>query len=259
MRIEVSEDPFGAFHCSDDPTYAMMSALILRGHTYPDMNEYVRDVRVVVDVGANVGAASRFFATRYQNATVYALEPAVEPFRMLLENTKPCPNVRCFRIGLFGRDVEVPLFHGAHDSSTASIVSSTLTTDYQELVRLRAAKDWVDEQGFHEIDVLKLDTEGCEVPILESLAGILPNVRVVHVEYHSEGDRRQIDDLLEHTHVLASGQVLHPHRGEFTYLHRDLMTGDSDYRITFRDLDTHVLGPSTVESADGWDSCSSVS
>ena len=75
-------------------------------------------------------------------------------------------------------------------------------------------------KGVESVDILKVDTEGCEMPILRSLAGLLPRVGVVYVEYHDDDARLDIDRLLGATHLLCQGRVLAPHRGEFCYVAR---------------------------------------
>ena len=103
---------------------------------------------------------------------------------------------------------------------TNSVHCSPENTSAAVEVQLRAAGAALAERGVEAVDILKLDTEGCEVPILRSLAGLLPSLGVVFVEYHDEEDRREIDRLLGGTHVLCQGRVLAPHRGEFCYLAR---------------------------------------
>ena len=46
---------------------------------------------------------------------------------------------------------------------------------------------------------------------------------MLYVEYHSERDRRMIDEMLAETHVLWRGQVTFAYRGEFCYLKRELV------------------------------------
>jgi hypothetical protein len=53
-----------------------------------------------------------------------------------------------------------------------------------------------DELGLDEVDVLKIDTEGAEVGILQALGPRLARVRVAMLEYHTPEDRRRIDTLL---------------------------------------------------------------
>ena len=73
------------------------------------------------------------------------------------------------------------------------------------------------------IDILKLDTEGCEVPILGSMLDVVAaTTKVVFLEYHSDEDRRRLDAMLEPSHQLVYGQN-HFETGELTYFARDLV------------------------------------
>ena len=47
------------------------------------------------------------------------------------------------------------------------------------------------------------------------------------MEYHSERDRRTIDEMLAKTHVLWRGHVNFAFRGEFCYLKRELLPDES--------------------------------
>ena len=203
--------------CFDNALSEMVATDILAGRTYPKIDAAV-EVRTVLDVGANVGAAAVWFSVVYPDATVHALEPAREPFALLARNTADRPRVVAHQLGLFSADRSVPLHHGALDTVTASVGVSRLTRADAETVQLRAVADWLREQAIDRVDVLKLDTEGCEVPILEGMRGRLASVQVLHVEFHREADRKAIDRLVGDTHLLVYGHIHHAHRGELTYV-----------------------------------------
>jgi hypothetical protein len=76
--------------------------------------------------------------------------------------------------------------------------------------------------GLSYIDILKIDTEGCEVEILSSLQPYLPYVGIVMIEYHSEKDRRRIDDRLE-THILFDANICKPRLGIIKYINTRLI------------------------------------
>ena len=95
---------------------------------------------------------------------------------------------------------------GDDDCVQATIGKSAHAQESNEIVSLRSIAGWLDEAGIDVIDVLKVDTEGCELPILQNIKDRLPAIRLIHLEYHSESDRREIDRLLEGTHALADGQ-----------------------------------------------------
>jgi hypothetical protein len=56
------------------------------------------------------------------------------------------------------------------------------------------------------------------LPILRSLSRWLPGIGALFVEYHDEHDRREIDRMLEGTHLLYQARVTVPHRGELCYV-----------------------------------------
>jgi hypothetical protein len=58
------------------------------------------------------------------------------------------------------------------------------------------ASTMLERFGLRTIDILKIDTEGSEVPIINSLSLRLNDIGIVMLEYHSEIDRRKIDHLL---------------------------------------------------------------
>jgi FkbM family methyltransferase len=205
--------------CFATPLSRSLFAAIVGGKTYPRV-PFVRDVRTILDVGANVGAASVYFALCYPDAAIHALEPAREPFALLAHNAGHFPNVRVHNVGLFREDRRAPLFLGETDSVTASVGASEFNGAEAETIDLRGADAWLAEQRIDAVDVLKLDTEGCEVAILEAMGAALAATKVIYVEYHSEEDRLRIDALLHPSHILVAGQVIHLHRGEFTYVAR---------------------------------------
>jgi FkbM family methyltransferase len=200
---------------------------IFAGITYPNV-PFVNGVKTILDIGANVGAASVYFAMTYPAAQVYAFEPGSDALSLLQGNVEPLRNVSVFPFGLYSSSKTLSLFHGKNDSVESSVWSTTRTDCRSEQIRLVNASQFLSEHGIESIDILKIDTEGCEVPILESLGGYLPGVKVLYVEYHSERDRRMIDAMLAETHVLWRGHVRFAYRGEFCYLKRELVPGESE-------------------------------
>ncbi len=216
--------PFNLF--KTDVSFQVANS-IFAGATYPTIS-YVSDVKTIVDIGANVGAASVYFAIAYPDAKVYAFEPGSAPLSLLQQNVEPLPNVTVFPFGLHSREQRLSLFQGKNDSVESSLCSTLRTGSESEEIRLVCAPDFLAAQGLNRIDILKIDTEGCEVPILRSLNAYLPEVKALYVEYHSERDRRMIDEMLAGTHVLWRGHVTFAYRGEFCYLKRELVPDESE-------------------------------
>jgi FkbM family methyltransferase len=215
------------FHLFNNEVCIRISEEILAGKTYPEV-PFVSGINTILDIGANIGAASVWLATTYPKAAVYALEPGSKQFGLLKQNAGTLANIRAFPFGLFSKGKTVPLYKGRKDSVESSVFSTGRTSEESETIELQAAQDFLKEQAIEQIDILKLDTEGCEVPILRSLQEQLPAVKLIYVEYHSDRDRRLIDALLAESHVLWRAHSALVHRGEFCYLRRDLLPPESE-------------------------------
>lgn len=220
MTTSVDDGGLVGFECAPGFVSRWVCEAILCGQTYPHL-AFVPDVRVVFDVGANCGATTVFFARHHPDAVVHSFEPARGSVALLRRNTSALPNVEVHPIGLHSEDMEVPLYFGAGDAGMASILQRDVNVERSEPVQIRAAGPWALEHDIERIDILKVDVEGCEVPVLRSLEGLLPTVKVLYVEYDSRADRRAIEDLLADTHELFLG-VVFLDQGECVYIRRDL-------------------------------------
>ena len=193
---------------------------IVSGEEYPVLPTLRPDF--VIDLGANVGAAALYFGTLYPDAQIASFEPSPSNYRYLVENVGHFPHIKTFNIGLLDEVRESHLFLGENHCLQHSIVPSNNVGEKFEVVNLQRAlfvlQDIVRGRG-----VLKLDTEGCEVPILRDISGLLSFVDVVYVEYHSERDRREIDHLLCEAFSLWRAKAEACHRGNFVYLSKQLL------------------------------------
>lgn len=215
--------PFWLF---SNPLSQHITRDILTGKTYPQIMKNTGRVRTIVDIGANIGAASVYFAGLYPQARMLAFEPAPDCFALLLQNTAGLTGIEAERMALFDHDGQAPLLTGAQDSVTNSFGASVETSQETREVPLREAATVMRAKGVEHIDILKIDTEGCEVPILRSLQDWLPRIATLYVEFHSAEDRLTLDALLTPSHILCIAKIPMPHRGELVYLRRDLVVTD---------------------------------
>jgi FkbM family methyltransferase len=140
-------------------------------------------VRTVVDCGANVGLASLYFAGRYPEARVFAIEPHPDNFDLLRRNVASQPRivpVRACVCAEEGRSVFIGTDRPAwgnrinYDGSGARTRGLSLNS----LCR---------EHGLTTIDLLKIDIEGAERELFSS-PGFLDRTRFVIIELHDDYD-----------------------------------------------------------------------
>src|SRR6185437_1322157 len=174
--------PGGAlpFQIFDNPACKDMMQSILSGSAYPPV-KFIANVATIVDIGANIGAASVYFASNFPQARIFSFEPAPQTYQLLSRNLATFKNIRTFDFGLFDRDCQLPLFLSRVDSVTNSVGASFLNTNKSVMIRLRSAADVLREHDVNKIDILKVDTEGCEVAILRSLTHLLGRIQVIYL------------------------------------------------------------------------------
>jgi len=192
----------------------------LQGNVYPAI-PFVSNAASVLDIGANIGASAVTFASRYPNARVVAVEPSRRPFILLRSNTSAYRTIESYNVGLFSTTMKRSLFLGGVDSVTNSVIRSALTSTVDEEIQLVAADAFAAQIGMTRPDIIKIDTEGCELPIISAMAQSFGAAKIVYLEYHSEDDRLAIDKILARTHILFSGKIPFPHRGELVYVRND--------------------------------------
>lgn len=193
---------------------------IFEGRTYPPIPD-VGTVATIVDIGANVGAASIMLAAQHPHAAVHAYEPGPGARALLVRNAATFPQIRVHPFGLGNGNRQHRLYRSRWDPMSASVLQSAENTDEFDLIEIRQAGPALEAACVSSVDILKIDTEGCELPILRELAQVVPEVKILYLEYHSDADRREIDRLLTPTHVLAFASVAHPHRGDVCYVQRN--------------------------------------
>jgi hypothetical protein len=131
--------------------------------------------------------------------------------------------VKTFCFGAHDREATAVLHQGKDGNVASSLVANPFTGSGQEMITLRRLSTFLAEQKVGQISILKLDTEGVEVPILRDLGGMLEQIEVILLEYHAEADRREIDGMLAQGFTLFSTVSQHPHRGASCYVANEIL------------------------------------
>jgi FkbM family methyltransferase len=193
---------------------------ILTGQDYPRLPVPPGyKIQTIVDVGANIGAAALWFLAAAPEARLVCFEPAQENFECLCYNLQAFPRAECYCYGLFSCERTATLHLGTNQCMQHSIAASPETGNAVEIIDLKRASTELDRLGIDRVSILKVDTEGCEVPILRDLgAKRLSQVDGLYLEWHSDADRRRVDGILGDAFLLAHAAAHSPHRGNAAYL-----------------------------------------
>jgi FkbM family methyltransferase len=136
----------------------------------------------VVDLGANIGAASVYFATRWPAARILALEPDPETFERLARNTEAFPTITAERLAVAGSAGELRIRPSAWGDS---LTSTTLGGAGEGRAVGAVTLDGLVERCGGRIDLLKFDVEGMELEML-SAARRLDDIGTLVGELHEK-------------------------------------------------------------------------
>jgi FkbM family methyltransferase len=182
--------------------------------------------KVVVDAGANIGLTSVFYANRYPQATIIAIEPEPSNFEMLRENTASYPNIVALRAALWNKDCDLDIVDpgdGLWDfwGFRTRTPETSGTPSKRGLVRGLTLDRLMKDNGIDYIDLLKLDIEGAEKEVFESPAGWIDRVGALAVELHD-----RFKDGCSDSVFAATADFEHRwKRGETTFIIRRLSAG----------------------------------
>jgi FkbM family methyltransferase len=177
---------------------------------------------VILDVGANVGLFAIYMRIIKNNSTIHCFEPAPHTFNLLQRNLYNMKDVFTYPIGLGGQDMMAPLMLHPHNAGENSIKIHPETVAGSIEVQIRNATAVLDRIGLAYTDILKIDTEGCEIDILQNLKDRLGYVGIILLEYHCEADRRMID-LLLHDFTLFGANTINMNAGILKYINNRLI------------------------------------
>jgi FkbM family methyltransferase len=160
---------------------------------------------LIVDIGANVGYFNVMLFSKIKDATVYAYEPIPKNFELFKTNISLNPglekNIHLFNKAVTGTpcdNVELFMEHSTDNSVIASIYSDfDQQNKYSTKVPAISLQEIINGNGFSRVDLLKVDCEGSEYPIIyETPAAIWSKVNRVAIEVHNlDNDTRNADYL----------------------------------------------------------------
>ncbi len=155
------------------------------------------EVKLVLDIGANVGATALYFSRLFPNAAIHAFEPAPDNFAVLSMNVANSKRIRAHNFALGATDATLELFASDNPINFGGYSLHAAGSDTSKKIRIpvRAVSAVLKELSIDKADVIKVDTEGAEWDILTAFPeNILRGASYITGELHGNKDFA----LLEH-------------------------------------------------------------
>jgi FkbM family methyltransferase len=176
----------------------------------------------IIDAGANVGLASVFFAEKFPNAKILAIEPVESNFNQLCKNVKDYPNVTCIKKALWTTTGTIQLFDPGMGEWSVRADPETKPGD-APLPQIGSAEcvtvsELMSQYGLTRIDLLKVDIEGAEKEVFAASSDWIDKVDAIAIELHDRFKRG-----CSQAFYTATASFPHEvHKGELVFLFREL-------------------------------------
>lgn len=154
---------------------------------------------VVMDVGAHIGAASILAAKR--GAQVFAFEPGSDSYQLLLANIKANKlDIIPRHVGVGEPGIKKLYLDSYNTGQNSEFLMYPELRDFDfEYMHMISMHEAIPEIG---VDFLKLDCEGCEDAVINSLNVSIPHM---YIEFHSGSRAALVEKLSENWRVEHTG------------------------------------------------------
>ncbi len=145
-----------------------------------------RNSPLIIDCGSNIGLSIIYFKTLFPESRIIGFEPDTEIFKVLERNVKSFGfgNVELHNAAVWKKE-EILKFRSEGGFSGRIVVNNDIPTYEVKAVQLNPFL------GPHEVDFLKLDIEGAEIDVIQSIEENLSQINNIFIEYHSPKDTSQ--------------------------------------------------------------------
>lgn len=143
--------------------------------------------KYIIDCGANVGMASIYFASKYPQATIIAIEPEISNFRVLTENCKNYKNIYLLQKAVWhtSMNMEVVDTGSGNYGFAMKELSEVKVDSIKDVVTSITLGEVMKLYSIDRIDLLKIDIEGAEKEIFSvNYDDWLSKTKTLTVETH---------------------------------------------------------------------------
>ncbi len=167
---------------------------------------------VVFDVGAHHGQSAEQFLRWFPAAQVLCFEPVAESLALLRQNLAGENRVRCFQLALGARPGDAVIRReGTPDMYAIEELPGPEAAGPAGVVPVETVDRFCAREGIDRISLLKIDTEGHDLAVLEGAQGLLARqaIEVIQLEagWHPDNQRHVPVEIFK-SHLESRGYRL---------------------------------------------------
>ena len=139
----------------------------------------VKDEGAILDVGANIGLFAAWMSYHNPDKPIYCFEPLAGNVRMIPLN---CPSAVVTQVAVGREHAAVRLRVDQHDIMATSVPTPWATEE--EEFQVEPLDKLIREHGIEHVALMKIDTEGMELDILDGARETLKHTTACAIETH---------------------------------------------------------------------------
>lgn len=140
-------------------------------------------VKVIVDLGANIGLSVVYFKNRYPQAQVIAIEPEKANYDLLVKNVDGLPAVHCMNNAIWHSNKNLGVFDNGGGAYSYQVKEQS--EEEKGVTQSVTINDIIEKYQLRKIDLLKIDIEGSEKELFsDNYSSWLPKVDCIVIEVH---------------------------------------------------------------------------
>jgi len=167
-------------------------------------NLILNEESIVFDIGGFKGDFTNMILNMYK-CNIFIFEPITEYYNFIRNRFINDNLVKCYNFGLGGSNCDAVI---RKSGSSSSIFSDFGSSEINENIKIRSITEFIINNDFNKIDLIKINIEGSEFDLLESLLlnnKIINRIYILLIQFHDfikDADNRRyiIQKKLSKTH-----------------------------------------------------------
>lgn len=200
--------------------------IIFKTHQALDyIQKYLSNNPVIIEAGAFDGKDTLRLAEKWPNATIHAFEPVPAIFEQLKKNTEHIKNIHRYSIALSSQTGTATFYvaekphkpgkinqAGALHKPKERLKHSPIEFPRTIKVQTITLDDWAMQNNIDHVDMLWLDLQGYELPVMQAAPKILNTVNVIFTEvafieaYEGQPQYKDVKNWLENNDFTMIGK-----------------------------------------------------
>jgi FkbM family methyltransferase len=141
-----------------------------------------KQLGIIFDVGANIGDVTRRLTEFFPDSDIFAFEPVPGTYKTLVENTRDLRRVTATQAGMSNRAGQGVITAIPHSGLNTLLLDDRDKDSEPEkptaTVGLLTVDEFCNDRGIDRIGLLKTDTEGHDIHVLQGAQNLLENGRI---------------------------------------------------------------------------------